>query len=59
MPFLFIAVLFISFFVPTNESLWHALERVAVVVWVIRHLKRDYDDFTDTFDDGRRRRRWR
>ena len=57
MPFLFIAIVIISPFLPTDESLWHALEQVALMVWVIRHLKQDYDDFTDTFADGRRRRR--
>jgi hypothetical protein len=55
--FLFIAVIVVSFFLPTDESLWHALSRVALVVWVIRHLKRDYDEFVETLDSGRKRRR--
>jgi hypothetical protein len=55
-PLLFIAAVVISFFLPTDESLWHALGRVALTVWVVRHLKRDYDDFVETLNSGKRRR---
>jgi hypothetical protein len=58
MPFLFIAAVVVFFFIPNPESLIiRAVERAGLVLIVVRGLKGHYDDFRDTFSDGRRRRR--
>jgi hypothetical protein len=52
--FIFVVVIIISLFIPTDEALWHALSRVACTVWVVRHLKRDYDDLAETLGDNKK-----
>jgi hypothetical protein len=53
---LFIAAVCFSVFLENPESLVSALERVGVIVIVVRGLKGHYDDFSDVLDGKKSRR---
>ena len=55
-PLLFIAAVCFSFFLQNPESVLRALERVGLIVIVVRGLKGHYDDFSDAFDEKKHRR---
>jgi hypothetical protein len=55
-PLLFIAAVCFSVFLQNPESLVHALERVGLMVIVVRGLKGHYDDFSDALDGKKNRR---
>jgi len=55
-PLLFIAALSFSCFVPKPESLLNVLERATLVTYVLRGLKKDYDEFAKTMGAETHRR---
>jgi len=55
-PLLFIAAILFSCLFPKPESLLNALEHATLVTYVLRGLKKDYEDFASTMDANIHRR---
>jgi hypothetical protein len=55
-PLLFIAAVCFSVFLVKPESLVYGLERVGLMVVVVRGLKGHYDDFSEALDGKKNRR---